>query len=271
MKLLKILVSGKNGYLANFIKKYGEKKKDCTVKLVSLRNGVDNISMNDFQTIIHTSALVHQNEKKYELKDYLEINNDMTVNFAKKAKEQGVKQFVFISTMAVYGLEKGEINYSTSKNPSTFYGISKMEAEKNLRNLESDDFKIAIVRPPMIYGENAPGNFQYLNKIARSFPLFPMVDNKRSMIHIDNLTDFIFQLAENSLTGTFHPQDSDYINTSEMVMQLAAARNKKIYMSRVLGGIVKILFRKTKVYQKAFGDLYYSKELSEYEELSSTR
>src|SRR5699024_6867974 len=122
---------------------------------------------------------------------YYQVNRDLTIEVAQKAKHEKVKQFIFMSSIIVYGDSKAEkvvIDRHTKPNPSNFYGQSKLEAEQRILPLDSKDFKIVIVRPPMIYGKHSKGNYPKLAKAAQKLPLFPNIDNERSMLHIDNLS-----------------------------------------------------------------------------------
>src|SRR5699024_450683 len=98
--------------------------------------------------------------------------------------------------MSVYGLEEGVIDDNTPLNPTTHYGKSKLQAEEKINELNNNSFKVAIVRPPMIYGKGCKGNYQRLRRLALITPVFPYIDNKRSMIYIDNLRAFISILRD---------------------------------------------------------------------------
>jgi len=264
---LKILVTGEKGYIAGAITSK-LLLEGYEVQNVSLKtNNISSLNLEPFDTIIHTAALVHKKESDYLLEDYLEINYQLTINLATIAKLSGVKQFVFISTMAVFGKEQGEIDINTKLQPITNYGISKLRAEKELLKLQDDRFNVTIIRPPMVYGPNCPGNYQKLRLIAKISPIFPMIKNKRSMIFIENLTEFIFLILKNRRYGIFHPQDSEYICTSEMVKLISKCYEKNIYLSKALGFLITKLFSKHTLFQKVFGDLYYSKKLSEIKDL----
>ena len=146
------------------------------------------------------------------------INYHLTKELAEKAKTEGVNQFIFFSTMSVFGLD-GEvgkeviINNNTLTKPTTSYGISKLRAEEMLHEIQSNAFKVAVLRPPMIYGESAPGNFSKLIKISNILPLYPRIDNQRSSIYIENLEIYINELIENEGSGILHPQNNYYLNT----------------------------------------------------------
>lgn len=266
LSTLKIVVTGQTGYIAT---KLGEHFNDtsneweCT--LISIRNNaVNTINLVGVDVLIHTAAIVHKKESSINTNLYKEINTDLTYKLAMRAKNAGVKHFIFISTMAVYGVAEGEISEKTIEKPVSEYGKSKFDAENLLLGLEDSSFKVAIVRPPMVYGPNCPGNYASLRKLSRITPVFPKVENARSMIFIGNLINFIEQIIIYEDAGIFHPQDPQYINTANMVREIASIHNKKIYSSRLGAKILKVLLGRTKIYNKVFGNLYYQQNLSSY-------
>lgn len=267
---MNILLTGENGYIANSIAKYIHLKTNkYKVLQKSLRaNSLDKLSLNEIETVIHAAALVHRNEKIESEAKYFEINTELTYKLAVKAKESGVKQFIFFSTMAVYGNTQQIITRNTKTHPITFYGKSKLAAEEVLLDLQDEHFKVAILRPPMIYGPSCPGNYTLLSKLSCKSPIFPRVENKRSMLFIENLCEFIFQLIQNKESGIFHPQDPQYITTSVMVREIAKVNDKTIYLSKLVGKLLKVIIGRKIVYQKVFGDLYYAEELSSYQDNS---
>jgi len=130
-----------------------------------------------------------------------------------------------------------------------------LEAERLLQKLSDEEFKAAIVRPPMIYGKDCPGNYQRLRKLALKTPIFPKIDNKRSMIYIDNLSEFLRILIDRTKQGIFCPHNKEYVNTSKLVQQIAVNNNKNIYLTEIFNPILKLL--KLNVINKMFGTLIY--------------
>lgn len=270
--IMKVLITGTTGYITCSLEKYlTSSHENYKLHKQSVRN-----FSNDFQIpkatdlIIHTAALVHKKETNYTEQDYFEVNCELTIKLATKAKAEGVKHFIFLSTMAVYGTNDrvAEINEHTLLSPTTMYGKTKLEAEKRLLELADDNFIISIIRPPMVYGLDCPGNYALLSKLAKKTPVFPYVQNARSMIFIDNLTEFIRQLIVNKDAGIFHPQDREFIQTSEMVKEIANVHNRKMKLSKTSGILLNKLFRKQQIVLKVFGDLTYSKALSNYRDNS---
>lgn len=263
---MNIVITGTTGYVANQLAKYlnGFDK----VEQVSVRNGIDGLSFEGIDCVIHCAALVHKKESQLQESDYVKVNTELTLALAERTKKEKVKHFIFLSTMAVYGNESGIINESTKLSPKTYYGKSKLLAERGLRELESDDFIVSVVRPPMIYGPSSPGNYSSLRKLAKMTPVFPFVQNQRSMLFIDHLTEFIQQLILQRDSGIFHPQDSWFMNTSLLVKEIAKKNGHSVFLSKKLGnGVLKFLGNKG-IVNKVLGTLVYDRILSNYRDNS---
>lgn len=267
---MRVLITGENGYISNELEKYFKcKSVPFEVIKKSIRvDSLDNIDLIGVDIVIHTAAIVHKKETKINESIYFEVNTKLTKFLAEKAKMSGVKQFIFFSTMAVYGDVRGEISNRTVYSPTSLYGKSKLAAEEILQELNSNYFNVAIVRPPMVYGPKCPGNYRTLSVFSRKSPIFPDIENVRSMIFIYNLTEFIYQLVKNHESGIFHPQDSDFINTTELVKEIGIAHKKKIFTNFFVGKLLKKIIGRKAIYQKVFGDLYYAKKLSNYKDNS---
>ena len=272
----KILITGKGSYLGNSLKAYLEAFGDCyQVDCLSLRSGDwKEQSFRGYDAVYHTAAIVHQPRSKDapgELARYRAVNCDLAVDAAKKAKAEGVRQFVFLSTMAVYGLTAAfgktvTITAQTPTAPTDNYGLSKLEAERALLSLEGPDFRVAILRPPMIYGKDCKGNFRSLVSFARRLPFFPKVPNQRSMLYVGSLNRLVQQIIDREDRGIFCPQDPEYVNTSAMVQAIAAAQGKHLVLVPGFSWAFHLLRHLTGAVDKAFGSLVYDKSLSELEE-----
>jgi UDP-glucose 4-epimerase len=191
---------------------------------------------------------------------YEQINHIEAVKLAQKAKKCGVKHFVFMSSMSVYGIKSGEIKADSVCAPVTLYGKSKLAAERDMQELSDDSFVVTAIRAPMVYGRACPGNFGTLKRFAAKSPIFPRVNNKRSMIYIGNLTELIYRVVVAGTGGVILPMDGEYINTSDMVKTIANGMGRKIYLSGLMGFIVqRIHFG---VFEKVFGSLYYADEVA---------
>ena len=272
----RILITGANSYIGTSFEKYIKQwSDDYTVDTVDmLEECWHEKSFAGYDTIFHVAGIAHSDngkisEEKRRL--YYAVNTDLTVETAQKAKKEGVKQFIFMSSAIVYGDsapigKEKVINIDTSVSPANCYGDSKVQAEKGLLCLEDEDFKVVILRPPMIYGKGCTGNFVILQKIAHRLLFFPYVKNNRSMLYIENLCEFIRLMIKNCERGVFWPQNSEYSNTSEIIQKIACINGKKIIFLKGFTIFLKLLSKLTKIVNKAFGNLCYEKSLSEYKE-----
>ena len=255
-------MTGQNSYIANNFGNFIHQHPNLyLLELVSVRdNSWETQSFESYDTLIHAAALVHEPTKNATLEQYDRVNYQLSIELAKKAKKDGVKHFIFLSTMSVYGLNTGHITASTFINPTSFYGKSKANAEEALLALDSTDFTVTIIRAPMIYGPNCKGNFRSLHKIANISPIFPKVNNRRSAIFIDNFSEFLKIIVDEKLEGILFPQDKEYLNTSDAVSLIAQYSSKNIYISK-LAGLGVNFFMFSPVIQKAFGSLTYDRSL----------
>ncbi len=219
----KILIAGKGSYIGNCFKNYIEATSDkyLVEELDTCNFDTQNYSFIGVDIIVYVAGIAHIKETNENKNLYYEVNRDLTIKIAKLAKEQGVKQFIFLSSMSVYGMDSGVITPETTPTPKSFYGESKLQAEQMLSSLCDENFKIAVLRPPMVYGKNCKGNFQTVVKIVDKLPLFPKLKNKRSMIYIDNLCEFIKLCADEERNGLYSPQNKEYIETSKMAKIIA--------------------------------------------------
>lgn len=272
----KILITGANSYIGTSFEKYMAQFDDEYV--------VDTVDMigdawrskdfSEYDTVFHVAGIAHSDNgkiSKEKEKLYYAVNTDLTVETAKKAKAEGVKQFIFMSSAIVYGnsapIGKGKrITKDTPVRPANCYGDSKVQAENGLRKLDDDDFKVVILRPPMIYGKGSKGNYPLMSKMAQKLPFFPYVKNRRSMLYIENLCEFIRLMIVNNEQGTFWPQNKEYSNTSEMVKMIGEAHGKNVHLIHGFEWALKILGLFTGIVDKAFGNLYYDRSLSGYKQ-----
>lgn len=267
---MNILITGEKGYISSNLYEYLQSTgSGWHISRKSVRNNdITNLALEKVDILIHPAAIVHKKETLKTEESYYHINTELTRQLALKAKLQGVKQFIFFSTMAVYGIFEGEINENSTLNPQTYYGKSKLAAEKVLLELQDENFKVVIIRPPMVYGPNCPGNYALLSKLSRKTIIFPKVKNKRSMIFINNLMEFVYQIIINNESGIFHPQDPQFINTSLMVREISSINNRKIYFSKLGAQVLKGLIGNKLIYKKVLGNLYYNEKLSEFKDNS---
>jgi len=258
----KILITGTSSYIGTSFEKWISQYPNLySVEFISLRdNDWKEISFSKYDVIFHTAAIVHISEKNKE--EYAKVNRDLSFEVAKKAKNEGVTQFVFFSTMGIYGTETGEITKDTIPMPKTLYAQSKYEAEKLLMGINSANFKVAIVRPPIVYGKGCPGNYARLEKLASILPIFPDINNERSMIYIDNLSEFSRILIDNAQSGIYFPQNENYVNTTDLVKKIAKYQRKNIRVTKNFNYIIFLGLKISGTVRKIFGSLIYDKRIN---------
>ena len=263
-----ILITGVNSYIGDSVENWLMKDSSkYNIHTVDMRNKAwKKEKFSDYEVVFHVAGIAHVSSDSKMEELYYRVNRDLTIETAEKAKMEGVKQFIFMSSIIVYGDSSSSrrvINNSTVPAPSNFYGNSKYQAEEILRKLESTYFKVVIIRPPMIYGKGSRGNYPRLAKMAQSLPFFPNFDNERSMLHIDNLCEFIRLIINNGECGLFFPQNKEYVKTSDMVKFIAEVHGKKIRLIKMANPIIRLLFP-INIVRKVFGNLVYDKSMSEY-------
>lgn len=265
----KVLITGANSYIGTSVEKwllqYPDRYKVETVDMIS--NDWRDKDFSPYDVVFHVAGIAHVSTNPKMEDMYYKVNRDLTIETAKKAKAEGVKQFIFMSSIIVYGdssSSKRVIDRNTIPTPSNFYGKSKLQAEDGIKLLESKDFRIVIIRPPMIYGKGSKGNYQKLAKAAKILPIFPDIENERSMLHIDNLCEFIKLMIDNEEKGLFFPQNAEYVKTSEMVRLIAEVHGRKIRMTRIFNPFLKIAINKVGVVNKMFGNLLYGQCMIDY-------
>ena len=264
-----ILITGVNSYIGNNVADWLNKDpEEYKIEKISLRT--DEWKEKDFSkydVVFHVAGIAHVSKDPNMKEKYYRVNRDLTIEIAKKSKNDVVNQFIFMSSIIVYGdgHKNGLITKDTIPKPNDFYGDSKLQAEKGIELLDNDDFKVVIIRPPMIYGKESKGNYPKLAKIAKITPIFPDFDNKRSMLHIDNLSQFIKLVIDNNESGLFYPQNEEYVKTSEMVRIISESYGKKIKLIRMFNPFIDILKRRVGIVNKVFGNLFYKQSMSDYD------
>ena len=258
----RILITGARGYIGSAFRRYMEQFPDAyEIDAVSLRG--DAWQQYDFSpshVILHAAGLAHIKETRGNTQDYYTVNRDLTARVAQRAKAAGVGQFIFLSSMSVYGMDEGTITPQTVPQPKTSYGKSKLAAEQILQAMQTDLFRVAILRPPMVYGPGCKGNYQTLEKLARRLPICPDYKNRRSMISIDHLCAAIRYFIDSEAAGVFCPQDPEYVCTYDMMRQIAKKHGKHLPLTKALNFGPALLRRFTAKGRKAFGDLIYCDE-----------
>lgn len=283
----KVLITGAGSYIGQSFIQYAKKHYPANFEIEEL-DMTDaawrDKDFSEYDVVYHVAGIAHADvgNVSEEIKSkYYEVNTGLAVEAAEKAKREGVKTFVFMSSMIVYGDsapygQRKVIDETTVPEPANFYGDSKLQADVAVRELANDTYKVIVLRPPMIYGKDSKGNYRTLAKLAKKLPIFPDVDNERSMLYIENLCEFLCQVM---LLKTYHrnsvvllPQNGEWTKTSDMVKEIAQASGKKITelkclapavwigskMPGMIGGLV----------NKAFGNNFYNKRISHYDGLN---
>lgn len=274
------LITGANSYIGTSFEVYaaGHYADRLSIDTVDMVDGSwREKDFSDFDVVFHVAGIAHADVGKVtdEIRArYYAVNTDLAIETARKAKEDGAGQFVFMSSAIVYGDsapygKTKRITKDTEPHPANFYGDSKWQADKGVRELADDTFIVTVLRPPMIYGKGSKGNYPTLAKMAKKLLVFPDVENERSMLYIDNLCEFLCQVMLRGEGGVFWPQNAEYSRTSEMVKYIADASNHKIIVSRVWNWVVKFAMaipgKTRELANKAFGNLSYDQGMSHYD------
>ena len=261
--MIRVLITGAGSYIGTNIARYLlEAPEGFQVRELDVRNGLDAAAFQNVDAVIHVAGIAHQKETPENAALYTKVNRDLAVEAARLAKANGVRQFMFFSSMSVYGLTTGRIAESTRPAPNTFYGTSKWEAEQAMQELADDSFRIAVLRPPMIYGPGCRGNYPRLSALARRLPFFPKVQNERSMLYIGTLCAFVRALLQSGEGGLYFPQNQHYVSTCALVQEAARCHQRKIRLVPGLGWILKALEGRVGVVGKVFGTLTYDLSMS---------
>ena len=241
-----LMITGASGFIgSNFIERYQEEYNIIPVDLIKERP--EDLNYEGVDCILHLAALVHQ-MKGAPREKYFEVNTELTKRVAESAKKAGVQHFVFYSTVAIYGTH-GYFNHNkvlsinSPTNPKTPYAESKLKAENVLLNMENDKFKVAILRPPMVYGENCPGNMKRLEKLVEIFPILPFGndENKRTIVHVEKLLEITNDITKNNREGIIIPKDEKDASIKEIVKYLIKKKHKKIILIKLPKNVLKIL------------------------------
>jgi len=263
----KILITGANSYIGTSFERWLQQwPEDYSVDTVDMIGDAwKSKSFSDYDVVFHVAGIVHLKEKPEMEQLYFSVNCNLTVAVAKKAKEDGVGQFIFLSTKGVYTPNASLITAETVPQPTKLYGKSKLKAEQELLTLNSESFIVSILRPPTVYGRGCSGNYPKLSKLAHKLPIFPYVESQRSMIYISNLCEFARITINRKYRGILFPQNKEFVSTTEMVRCIAEIYQKRIVFSKLLGRLVLIAMRKVDKLKTIFSDSVYDKSLSEYE------
>lgn len=261
-----VLLVGANSFIGKSFKRWIRDNSISDIKLESLSLRDDtwkSFDLSKYDSVIHLAAIVHSPKAEPSL--YYEVNRDLTTAFAIKAKQDGVKHFIFVSTLSVYGNRNSNfIDQKTVPKPNNHYGISKLEAENNILKLQDENFIVSIIRPPLVYGPHSPGNFAKIMEISKFSFVVPFVSNKRSMIFIDNLSNFLFIILKNRSSGIFIPQNSEYVCTSEILLNSRKIAGKKTFILPIV--LPQKVKKSINIIDKIFGNLLVDQQMSSVNE-----
>lgn len=259
----KIMITGKGSYIgSNLLQLLEKQMHEYTVTELDLQS--DEWLLQEFpkvDIIFHVAGIAHLKESEKNKQLYYSVNRDLAFEIAKSAKAVGVKQFIFMSSMSVYGLIHQEecITIATEPRPITNYGKSKLEAEHLIQTLEDDNFKVCILRPPMVYGENSPGNMTKLVSLVERLRIFPKIENQRSYISIEVLINYVKDIIDYYQSGIFFPQNEEYMCTYKSIKKIMENNQRKVIYIRLLNPLIHFLIGKVDLVSKIFGDLKYEK------------
>lgn len=276
----KVLITGAGSYIGETFRTYAFERygDNFSIDVVDMLDPLwRNKDFSKYDIVYHLAGIAHADvgHVSDETKEkYYAVNTDLAIEVAKKAKKEGVKEFIFMSSMIIYGEsapygKKKIIDEHTVPTPINFYGDSKLQADVGVRELADNQFKVIVLRPPMIYGKGSKGNYPTLAKLAKKLLVFPNVDNNRSMLYIENLCEFLCQvmlvkkIVRDSVV--LIPQNSEWTNTSNMVKEISGGKIKELRILKlaVLVGC-KVPGKIGNLLNKAFGNSCYDHRISIY-------
>ena len=266
--MINVLITGAGSYVGESVRKYIlSTSSDFEIDAVdTMGDNWKKADYSQYDVVYHVAGIAHVNADPKMEPLYYKVNRDLTIAVAEHAKAAGVKQFIFMSSQIVFhesqSLKSEVLTKDTKENPNGFYGDSKLQAEIGLHKLEDENFKVCILRPCMIYGPNAKGNFPRLAKLATNVPFFPCWHNKRSMLYIDNLAEFVKQAMIRGLSGTFYPQNKEQADTVEIIRFFAKHAGHKVWISRLFNPFVWLGSFVLQPINKMFATYYYDPAMS---------
>ena len=273
----KVLITGANSYIGMSFEQYATEHYSEWLQV----NTVDMIdgswrkkNFSPYDIVFHVAGMAHAdigNVTDDVKAKYYAITTDLAIETARKAKSDGVKQFVFMSSVIIYGDSAPygkikRITRDTEPQPANFYGDSKWRADQGVRKLADENYTVCVLRSPMIYGKGCKGNYPILAKIAKKSPVFPNIENERSMLYIENLCEFLCQVMIRGEGGIFWPQNAEYSKTSDMVQCIADALGHRIWVSKAFNWAIQLASRIPGkigcLANKAFGNQTYDPGMS---------
>ena len=263
----KILIIGKASYVGESLKKWLEGYPEkYSVDIVNPKNDEwKDADFTHYDTVVDFAGIAHIKNITEDMRDlFYSVNRDLSIKIARWAKEHGVKHFIIFSSMNVYGDYCNIVTDRTAEAPTSFYGDSKLQGDIGIREIEDNSFVVSYIRPPFVYGKSCPGNYNAISNLTKKVPVFPTYKNKKSMIYIDNLCEFVRLVIEETLSGILTPQNRELVSTSELVREIAKYNRKKIWFTGAFNWAIKPAMKIIKSAKKAFSDDCYDLKLSNY-------
>jgi UDP-glucose 4-epimerase len=258
-----VLIFGAESYIGVSFERHVEGRL-LTTTVDAQNDSWRGLDFSKYDSILYVAGIAHRKQTSENKGLYFAVNRDLAVLAAEKAKADGAGQFIYLSSLAVYGAKTGEIAEDTVPTPATgdWYGQSKHEAEKLLLPMQDDSFSVAVIRPPMVYGLGCKGKFNQLVRLAGALPFLPTLENRRSMIYIENLAELLAIVAEESASGVLCPQNAEYVCTSDMLAEARKGLGKSVRRLPLLNLLIRVAMPICPPLRNAFSSLCYSREAS---------
>lgn len=270
----RILITGKDSYIGVSFERYaaGRHPGEFQTDTLDMKGGLwRKKDFSGYDAVFHVAGIAHADVggvTEEGRQKYYDVNTRLALDAAAKAKAEGVAQFVFMSSMIVYGAQE-RVTMDTAPAPENFYGDSKWQADAGVRELADEGFQVAVLRPPMVYGPGSKGNYPKLAKMAKRLPVFPRVNNRRSMLYIENLCEFLCRIMAEGRGGVFFPQNREPVSTGWLVKEIAKSAGHKIWVTPLLAPGVAlgkhVPGKLGNLCRKAFGSSYYEAGMGEME------
>lgn len=265
----KVLIAGQHSFIGTAVERrlaaFGADYETQSLNM----HGEDwkHFDFSPFDSVVHVAGVAHVSPKPELRPLYEAVNRDLAVECGRRARDMGVRQFIFLSSAIVFGEaapagENREITPDTSPAPAGAYGRSKLEAEHGLRSLEDGRFHAAILRPMMVFGAGCKGNYNQLSALARRSPIFPDLPNRRGAVYIDDLAELIRRLVDTGEGGTFHPQTA-IVSTADFARAVAKAHGRHVLFTRAFNPLLRAMGG-SGVVRRAFGGFYYREDMADH-------
>jgi len=246
-----VLLTGATGFVGNavlnalhnrgcFVTAMGRARPKLADSFVSCNlNNISDYSaaFKTAEVVVHVAARAHvmKEVNADPLTLYREVNSTATINLARQAAANGIKRFIFVSSVKVNGESTqpgAPFSFDQAPQPQDPYGVSKAEAEAGLRQIATETgMEVVIIRPPLVYGPGVKANFAAMMRLARKNLPLPLgaIHNKRSLVALDNLVDLIITCIDHpkAANQTFLVSDDEDVSTTELLQMMTRAAGKK--------------------------------------------